>query len=329
MRRRQATFIVSALPLLSMFGGGVNGCSRGLAPVAWGSTFLAPPSDIDIVGRVRIVTAAAGESLVDIARRYRLGQEALRLANPELPTWLPLSAARVVLPLRHLLPATTRTGLVVNLPERRLYDYTLMQVATAGRARIAVYPVSIGRVDWATPLGESRIVARRADPDWTPPASIRAEAAARGRTLPARVPAGPGNPLGRHALYLDRAGYLLHGTNDTNAIGLRVTHGCIRLYPADIAALFRRVANGTPIHFVDQPLKVGWHAGLLHLEVHPPLAERTRSNTELVDDAFALVARALRERSGTRIESTRIRRAVERPSGQPVVVARADGALPR
>lgn len=317
MKRRQVVACLATLPLAAL-----------QVRAASAATFVMPPTDIDLLGTTRTVTPGRGESLIDVARRYGLGQDAMRRANPTLPRWLPLSGRNVVLPTRHVLPAAAREGLVVNLPERRLYDYSVS--LTRGqppsrmplRARIAVYPISIGRVEWATPLGDTRIVSRRADPDWTPPESIRIEAAARGRTLPAVVPAGPDNPLGRHALYLDLPGYLLHGTNDVDAIGLRVTHGCVRLYPGDIAALYRRVPDGTRVRFVDEPIKVGWHAGLLHLEVHPPLEERNWLEAALLDEALRLVARAVRRRVATHVDSTRVRRAVEQRQGLPVVVSR-------
>ena len=257
----------------------------------------------------------------------------MRRANPALPRWLPLAGQAVTLPTRHVLPAAERAGLVVNLAERRLYDYTMVpgtgspNAFAGARPRVGSFPVSIGRVDWATPLGDARVIARREDPDWTPPASIRVEAAARGRTLPAVVPAGEDNPLGRHALYLDLPGYLLHGTNDPDAIGLRVTHGCVRLYPLDIAALFRRVPNGTRVRFVDEPIKVGWHAGTLYLEVHPPHEERgAGSDNGALDEAFSLVSQAVGERAGIRVGALAVRRAVAARSGLPVIIAPpADG----
>lgn len=304
----------------------------GWSALSAAASFVAPPADVGVVGTLRTVRAVPGESLVDLARRRHLGQDALRRANPELPRWLPLGEAAVRLPTRHVLPAAPREGIVVNLPERRLYHY---HRSAGGEARVAVHPVSIGRVAWATPLGEARVVARREDPPWRPPASIREEAARAGRELPAVVPAGPDNPLGRHALYLDRPGYLLHGTNAPDAIGLRVTHGCIRLYPRDIAGLYRRVALGTSVRIVDEPLKVGWHAGSLYLEVHPPLEEGgvlddgADPTETLIDRAFERLAAARGGPRSPAVSSYLVRRAVERRDGLPVAVGGAALASPR
>ena len=285
------------------------------------STFIAPPLDIGIIGSVQKVVAREGESLVDVTRRYRLGQEEIRLANPTLPRWLLLRDQDVLLPTRYVLPAAPRRGIVVNLPERRLYDYT---GRVDGVQTIRTFPVSVGRMDWATQLGDTAVVSRRKDPDWTPPESIRTEALLNGRSLPPVVPAGPTNPLGRHAIYLGWPGYLLHGTNNTNAIGLRVTHGCIRLYPQDIETLFHVIPDGTPVRFVNEPVKAGWFANALWLEVHPPLEERQLSDDELLDTALSLVTEALRERGSPRIHTTAIRRAVERRDGVPVMLELAD-----
>jgi L,D-transpeptidase ErfK/SrfK len=87
--------------------------------------------------------------------------------------------------------------------------------------------------------------------------------------LPAVVPPGPDNPLGAHALRLGiPGGYLIHGTNKPAGVGMLVTHGCIRMFPEDIEALFAQVAVGTPVLIVDQPYKLGWGEDGLYLEAH-------------------------------------------------------------
>ncbi|MEA3292730.1 MAG: L,D-transpeptidase family protein, partial [Pseudomonadota bacterium] len=102
--------------------------------------------------------------------------------------------------------------------------------------------------------------------------SIRAEHAAKGDPLPKVVAAGPDNPLGQYALRLGFPGYLIHGTNKPYGIGMRVSHGCVRMYPEDIATLFSDVPVGEPVNIVHQPYKFGWFAGELYLEAHPPFA---------------------------------------------------------
>jgi L,D-transpeptidase ErfK/SrfK len=114
---------------------------------------------------------------------------------------------------------------------------------------------------------------------------VREEHAERGDILPPVVPAGPDNPLGLFAMRLGIPGgaYLIHGTNRPAGVGMQVTHGCMRLYPEDIEALFNMVAVDTPVMIVNQPYKWGWHDGELLIEVHPPLQEDTVAAPTLTD----------------------------------------------
>ena len=136
------------------------------------------------------------------------------------------------------------------------------------------------------------------------PASIRKEHAERGDPLPSVVPPGPDNPLGEYALTLSLPSYLIHGTNKPAGVGMRSSHGCIRLYPEDIAALFQRVPRGTAVRIVNQPVLAGWRDGQLYLEVHPPLAEEQH---DLVAEAEAALRRAI-ERGGAAASAVTIDR---------------------
>lgn len=243
-----------------------------LWPVATpAATYVLPPDDVDIIGAVQEITSTYEDTLVAIGRRYGVGFEALVNANPGVDPWLPGAGTRIVIPSRYVLPDAPRAGIVLNVPEMRLYYYP---PAKQGEApEVMTYPISVGRMDWKTPLGRTRIAAKVRDPAWYPPESIRAEHAADGRPLPKVVPAGPDNPLGQHALRLAIPGYLIHGTNKPAGVGMRVTHGCLRMFPEDVEALFAMVPVGTTVHIVDQPFKLGHMAGTLYLEVHPYLEE--------------------------------------------------------
>ncbi len=231
------------------------------------------PADSDVIGESREVSATRDDTLIDIAHKNGLGYEELVNANPGVDPWVPGEGTRVYLPLRRVLPDTPREGIVVNLPEHRLYYYP---PGKAGEPRVVVtYPVSVGKMDWHTPIGLTRVVAKIKDPPWYPPESVRNEHLAKGDPLPKVVPAGPDNPLGQFAMRLGIPGgsYLIHGTNKWAGIGMQVTHGCMRLYPEDIEALFKIVATDTPVRIVNQPQKVGWADGRLYVEVHPPLSD--------------------------------------------------------
>ncbi len=197
--------------------------------------------------------------------------------------WLPGAGTVVVVPKQRLLPRAPRSGIVINLPEHRLYWFP---PTPAGQQPVVwTFPVSIGKMDWNTPLGKTTIVAKVKNPTWTPPKSVREEHAKRGDILPPVVPAGPDNPLGLYAMRLGIPGgaYLIHGTNRPAGVGMQVTHGCMRLYPEDIEALFNMVPVNTPVMIVNQPYKWGWHDGELLIEVHPPLQEDTVAPPSLTD----------------------------------------------
>ena len=292
-----------------------------LAPAAHGHTFPLPPEDVDLVGQVRVIEAAHEDTLLDIARRYQLGHDEIVLANPGVDRWLPGEGTPITLPTRYILPAADRAGLVLNVPEMRIYFYP---PAKAGEPRVVrTYPVSVGRMDWETPLGSWRIISKQTDPVWRPPESIRAEAAARGESLPAVVPAGPDNPLGRHALRLSIPSYLIHGTDKPWGIGMRVTHGCLRMYPEDIESLYDDVPVGTPVRIVNQPVKTGWLMGTLYLEVHPPLEEDEEGRANLMDAAMDAVRAAVAERPVS-LSGRLINQAVHEARGYPVAISLTD-----
>jgi L,D-transpeptidase ErfK/SrfK len=176
-------------------------------------------------------------------------------------------------------------------------------------------------MDWKTPLGAARIVRKQRNPSWHPPKSVRQEAAAEGETVPDVVPPGPDNPLGTRALRLSIPGYLIHGTNKPYGVGMRVTHGCVRLLPEDIEQLFDRVKVGTPVQIVNQPVKTGWQDGVLYVEVHPPLDEDPTAQEDRLRFTLERVYAALQQRPAV-LDGRALRRAVEEMHGVPVAVSR-------
>ena len=228
-----------------------------------------PLAGNDVIGAVTLVPARAEDTLLDIARRHGLGYEDIVRANPDVDTWLPGEGTEVVLPTRFVLPPGPRRGIILNLAEYRLYYFP--EPAKGERGVVMTYPMSIGRMDWETPLGRTTVISKVIDPSWYPPESIRAEHAADGNPLPRIVPAGPKNPLGRHAMRLGLPGYLIHGTNRPAGVGMRVTHGCVRMFPEDIDYLFGQVALNTPVRIINEPVKLGWDGDMLVMEAHPVL----------------------------------------------------------
>jgi L,D-transpeptidase ErfK/SrfK len=264
---------------------------RSLSPVlalllAWPAAadqYTLPAAGTDVVGETLTTQTEAKDTLLDVARRYGLGYEEITNANPGVDPWLPGAGTVVVVPKQRLLPQAPRSGIVINLPEHRLYWYP--PTPAGSEPVVWTFPVSIGKMDWHTPLGKTTIVSKIRNPTWTPPPSVRDEHAKRGDILPPVVPAGPDNPLGLYAMRLGIPGgaYLIHGTNRPAGVGMQVTHGCMRLYPEDIEALFRMVPVNTQVTIVNQPYKWGWQDGDLLIEVHPPLREDSSEPPSLTD----------------------------------------------
>lgn len=312
--RRNIIRFVSALMLLVGFA---------LPVAAVAERYPLPPAEVGVIGEVRVVEARRSETLLDIGRRYGVGYEEMRLANPQLDIWMPGEGTEVVVPTRYVLPDAPREGIVLNVPEMRLYYYP---PAEKGEQRVVeTYPVSIGRMDWSTPLGKTRITAKVKNPAWYPPESIKQEAREDGRTLPDVVPAGPDNPLGRYAMRLGLPGYLIHSTNRPWGVGMQVTHGCVRMYPEDIEGLFQRIPVDTPVRIVNQPFKADWVAGTLYFESHPVLKEHQDNNDIAIAPVVETVAAALGGRNH-RVDHALIKRAMAESSGIPTPISRGAAA---
>ena len=237
---------------------------------------LTGPDDA-VVGEDQTIMTVYEDTLYDLARAYSLGSEELIRVNPGVDPWLPGAGKMLVIPGRHILPPGPHEGIVVNLPEHRLYYYP--KPKRDGSRVVITYPVSIGKMDWRTPLG-AHPRHSEAKGSGLVPARIRAQGACRGRRSAAgKVPPGPANPLGNYAMRLAAGNgtYLIHGTNNPIAVGLAVTHGCIRMYPDDVAAAvsadIRRHA-GTPHQRAGEG---GVGRRELLLEAHPPSMRKVRA----------------------------------------------------
>ncbi len=218
-----------------------------------------------IVGTMQRHVIRGDETLLDLTRRYDLGYVELVAANPGLDPWVPGAGAEVILPTAHLVPSgADDEGILINLAEQRLYFFR----AGEGEPPLS-FPIGVSREGWATPLGKTRVVRKRAAPIWYPTVSARQE----DPSLPRAVAAGPENPLGDFALYLDWPAYLIHGTNEPDGVGRRVSRGCIRLYPEDIERLFEMTDVETPVRVVHEPVKLTRAGEDVFLEVHPTIDE--------------------------------------------------------
>ena len=285
------------------------------------NVFELPDDDVDVIGEVKTVEARHEDTLLEIARRHGVGYLEIRRANPDVDVWMPGEGTEVTIPTRFILPPGPREGVVVNLPEMRLYYYP--EPGPDGKRVVETYPISIGRMDWSTPIGETTVTMRLEDPAWFPPASVRERYESEGRSLPRRVDPGPDNPLGRHAIGLDVPGYFIHGTNRPAGIGMRATHGCIRMFPEDIEHIVHRVSRGTPVRILNEPFKAGWSAeGEVYLQAYPSLTEDEDELAEHgVRPAVEAVAGVLRERSA-RVDYQRLKDVAQEAHGRPEAITR-------
>jgi len=269
-----------------------------------------------VFGEDQSVQTVYEDTLYDLARQYSLGSEELIRVNPKLDPWIPGAEKTVFIPGRHILPTGPHRGVIINIAEHRLYYFPKRQPRMP--QQVITYPISIGKMDWHTPLGLTHVIAKQKDPWWHPPKSVREEHAKDGDILPAAVPPGPDNPLGTRTMRLavGNGTYLIHGTNNPIAVGLAVTHGCIRMYPEDVEALFPLVPVGTEVRIINEPVKVAWVNGELLLEVHPPVDAQGQTYEPDVDKFSEL----LKEAVGKSVVAIHWDYARE-------VLARADGVL--
>src|SRR5262249_9119731 len=151
-------------------------------------------------------------------------------------------------------------GLVINIPEKRMFDYTV-------KTGPQVFALAIGDEADRSLIGEYKVGKKRIDPAWYVPKSIREEKP----ELPAVVAPGPDNPLGSRWISIGGTTYGIHGTNVRWSIGREATHGCLRLYEDQIQELYGRLREGTRIQIVYQPTKWGSDRDQIYLEVHPDL----------------------------------------------------------
>lgn len=289
-------------------------------------TFLLPANGDSVVGSVSLTTSRHEDTLSDLAWAYDQGFLEMRYANPDVDAWLPGEGTEIIIPSRYVLPDTPRNGIVINVPEMRLYYYP--KARHGEPATVLTYPISIGRQDWATPYGTTKIISKVKNPGWTPPASIKKEHAEKGDPLPDFVPSGPDNPLGKFAMGLGKRGYLIHGTNKPYGLGMRVTHGCIRLYPKNIEELFSQVSVGTTVRIINQPYKAGWLKGKLYLEAHPSLEENENKPSTNYQQLVSSISAVSLEDGADQINWEQVNAISEKQSGVPVQVGKADYGQP-
>jgi len=291
------------------------------APEATHKTTIPTDGD-EVVGYVQKTIVGKEDTLPDIARRFDVGYEEMLLANPGVDPWLPGVGREVVVPTQFVLPVAPHEGLVVNVAAMRVFYF--LPHKKGEKQVVLTHPIGIGKVGWKTPEGTTKIVSRQKDPVWVVPKSVHDEHAESGDILPDKIPAGPDNPLGRHMFRLGWPSYLVHGTNKPYGVGMRSSHGCMRLYPEDIAVLFDLIPIGTKVTVVNQPYVFGWHDGKLYLQAYAVMEDDKRdwskSRKRLLDRMLAPKLRQRITDHDQEIDWNEVGELAHAPRGVPVPV---------
>ncbi|SFM88131.1 L,D-transpeptidase YbiS [Izhakiella capsodis] len=302
--------------------------TMALVVMAWSQTALAvvyplPAANSRLVGQNLEITVPSDNKLPleAFAAQYQMGLSNMLEANPHTDVYLPEPGSKLIIPQQLILPNAPREGIIINSAEMRLYYYP------KGTHTVVVLPIGIGELGKDTPMNwTTKVENKRANPTWTPTAKMHAEYVAAGTPLPRVVPAGPDNPMGLYALYIGRL-YAIHGTNANFGIGLRVSHGCVRLRADDIKWLYENVPVGTRVQFINQPVKATVEPdGSRWIEVHNPLSaneEEFNSRAPVPIDITPAVYKVISDNS---ISAEALDRALRRRSGMPVDVNGSEAA---
>ncbi len=282
-----------------------------------------------VVGEVQVVTAGKDDTLTDIARRFNVGYEELLRANPKVDPWLPGEGREIIVPTQFILPNAPYSGVVINIAAMRIYYFP--PVKRGERVVVLTHPIGIGKVGWRTPEGVTKIARRQKDPTWRVPVSVLKEHHDNGEDLDPVIGPGPDNPLGKYAFYLQWPSYLIHGTNKPAGVGLRSSHGCIRLYPEDIEQFFNMIPVGTEVRVVNQPFLFGWGNGQLYLQPLDVLEDDARdwskAQRKLLGKSLGAALQQQLKTHHQQIDWDRVASLTHDPRGIPVPVSSAAASL--
>ena len=302
----------------------------GTAPPAEAYRFSVDPKlNDEVVGEVQITRTTPQDTLPDIARRFNVGYNEIQRANLGIDMWVPGARRRVIVPTQFVLPDAPHVGIIVNIAEMRLYYFPPR--SEEGKQMVYTYPLGIGRVNWKTPSGVTTVVRKVMNPVWRPPADILEEHREEGDPLPAEIRPGPDDPMGTRALYLGWPEYAIHGTNKPVGVGMRVSHGCMHLYPEDIVQLYNMVPVGTEVRVVNQPFVFGWHRGDLYMQAFGPLEGDQRdwknATRELLEQAMGPDIQTQLHGRNEQVRWDLVLELARDPRGIPVAITDSNASL--
>jgi L,D-transpeptidase ErfK/SrfK len=263
-----------------------------------------------LIGSLQSTSVSGADLPALIAQRYNVGLNAIIAANPGT-TEETFGSHSVKIPTEFLLPSLPQKGIIINLPEMRMYYYP------DDRTRVMTFPVGIGKVGRTIPIQNTVIVRKVVNPVWTPTPAIRKFNREQGIDLPYRMEAGPDNPLGPYAIYLRIPTYLIHSTIFPESIGRRASFGCIRMHEDDIKEFFPLVKPGTPVAIINMPDKIGWNDNRLYLEAHPALEEHSEAHQTTLNEVVSTIENALPRQGAVLVDWQLASYILDAPDGVP------------
>ena len=300
--------------------GGVKGSS--LFRILWGIFLLGLPALVfpspvlpaelvslsrTMKGKVFYYRVRKGDFLLKIRGRFGVPLSSLIRSNALKDPDRIMPGQRLVVDNRHIVPEWDENGILINIPQKMLFFFSRGSLVIAA-------PVAVGMSSWPTPTGPFRVVEKKVDPVWVVPVSIQKEMKRLGGRVRKKVLPGPDDPLGKYKLGLDLSGYGIHGTNAPSSIYGFTTHGCIRLWPDDIEALFHKVPTGTRGEIIYTPILVESSAGgHVYLEIHPDVYHPG-------SDLAGVFDHWVDRHPELRIDRAKARRALLEEEGRPVDV---------
>ncbi len=210
------------------------------------SKFIVDIATISVVGLVSLTQAAFANPLP-----VQPGEAAIVMPNfpAEVPSPLPLLDLELELPPTNpeLKPLYSPEPFQKPNPEQpiRLEIKLSRRQVTLYRGSTVVksYAIAVGRAGWETPRGTFQVKQMFRNPTWIHPLK-------KGIVIPG---GDPENPLGRYwiGFWSNGKNWIgFHGTDNPKSVGKAASHGCIRMYNADVEELFKKVSLGTEVKVV-------------------------------------------------------------------------------
>jgi L,D-transpeptidase ErfK/SrfK len=220
--------LISAIALAFLLGATTAKAQEPAAPI--------PPISHQIAGGEFDFIVWEGSTFTSIGSRFGESPKVLASENGKQVTDRLHAGDTIHIDNRHIVPIEEADLIEVNLPQRMLFHFE-------GGRLSGAYPVAIGQPgkQWRTPTGAFKVIQLREDPTWRVPASIQREEEEAGKDVEDEVDPGPDNPLGKYWIGLSFPVIGIHGTNHPVSVYSYRTHGCVRLHPDDIEALFNAV----------------------------------------------------------------------------------------